>query len=40
MAFCHLKMMINDVQHEKTDLKAFVIVIPKEGLVGWHIPWK
>ncbi len=21
--------------HEKTDLKVFVLVIPKEGLVGW-----
>ena len=26
---------INDVRHEKTDLKVLVIVIPKEGLVGW-----
>ncbi len=23
------------MHHEKTDLKVFVIVIPKEGLVGW-----
>ncbi len=25
----------NDARHEKTDLKVFVIVIPKEGLAGW-----
>ena len=24
-----------DVRHEKTDLKVFVVVIPKEGLAGW-----
>ena len=23
------------VRHEKTDLKVFVIVKPKEGLAGW-----
>ena len=26
---------MNDVHHEKTDLKVFVVVIPKEGLAGW-----
>ncbi len=25
----------NDTRHEKTDLKVLVVVIPKEGLVGW-----
>ncbi len=25
----------NDMRHEKTDLKIFVVVIPKEGLAGW-----
>ncbi len=24
------------VRHEETDLKVFVIVIPKEALVGWE----
>ncbi len=24
-----------DTHHEKTDLKVFVVVIPKEGLAGW-----
>ena len=24
-----------DAHHEKTDLKVFVVVIPKEGLAGW-----
>ncbi len=24
-----------DVHHQKTDLKVFVVVIPKEGLVDW-----
>ncbi len=24
-----------EVCHEKTDLKVFVVVIPKEGLAGW-----
>ncbi len=23
------------MRHEKTDLKVFVVVIPKEGLAGW-----
>ncbi len=27
--------MITDARHEKTDLKVFVIVIPKDGLAGW-----
>ena len=26
---------VHDVRQEKTDLKVFVIVIPKEGLAGW-----
>ncbi len=25
------------MRHEKTELKVFVIVIPKEGLVGWGL---
>ncbi len=25
----------NWLRHEKTDLKIFVVVIPKEGLAGW-----
>ncbi len=24
-----------DMRHEKTDLKVFVVIIPKEGMVGW-----
>ncbi len=24
-----------DAHHEKTDLKVFVVAIPKEGLAGW-----
>ncbi len=24
-----------DAHHEKTDLKVFVVVIPKKGLAGW-----
>ena len=24
-----------DERHEKTDLKVFVVVIPKDGLAGW-----
>ena len=24
-----------DARHEKTNLKIFVVVIPKEGLAGW-----
>ena len=24
-----------DARHEKTDLKVFVVIIPKEGLAGW-----
>ncbi len=31
----HLPVII-DACHEKTDLKVFVVVIPKEGLVGPH----
>ncbi len=25
-----------EARQEKTDLTVFVVVIPKEGLVGWH----
>ncbi len=25
----------HDARHEKTDLKIFVLIIPKEGLAGW-----
>ena len=28
-------LMIHDALHEKIDLKVFVVVTPKEGLVGW-----
>ncbi len=28
-------MTVTDVRHEKTDLKVFIVVIPKEGLAGW-----
>ncbi len=30
----HFDTVIHDTCHEKTDLKVFVVVIPKEGLVG------
>ena len=26
---------IPEARYDKTDLKVFVVVIPKEGLVGW-----
>ncbi len=29
--------MIIELCHEKTDLKVFVIVIPKEGLAGYKV---
>ena len=28
---------ILDVCHKKTDLKVFVVVLPKEGLAGWDL---
>ncbi len=30
-----LPVQETDVCHKKTDLKVFVVVIPKEGLAGW-----
>ena len=30
-----IPLSIYDMHHEKTDLKVFVDVIPKEGLAGW-----
>ncbi len=35
-----MSTMINDARHEKTDLKVFVVVIPKEGWVLPVIPKK
>ena len=26
---------VYDERHKKTDLKVFIVVIPKEGLAGW-----
>ncbi len=33
--YLHIVPEILDAHHEKTDLKVFVVVIPKEGLVVW-----
>ncbi len=30
-----LSLCLADACYEKTDLKVFVVVIPKEGLAGW-----
>ncbi len=29
------KLKTFDARHKKTELKVFVVVIPKEGLAGW-----
>ena len=32
------RVRIGDARHDKTDLKVFVVVIPKEGLAGPSLP--
>ena len=32
---CVYIMTVNDTGHKKTDVKVFVVVIPKERLVDW-----
>ena len=34
-SFEYLEQVIHDARHEKTDLKVFVVVIPKEGWVRY-----
>ncbi len=34
----HIIIRSWDEHHEKTDLKVFVVVIPKDGLAGWGPP--
>ena len=35
----HFENDMIDARHEKTDIKIFVVVIPKEGLTDW-VPTK